>query len=77
MKYIEINVNYSPEEDEFNAIDLEDTRKIRLTLEHLSKLRKIREYRKFQKAAENEQVKKQYGGSEDASAPGGAGELDL
>ena len=77
MKYIEINENYSPEEDEFNAIDLDDTRKIRLTLEHLSKLRKIREYRKFQKASENEQVKKQYGGFRRCIAPGGGGELDL
>ena len=76
MKYIEINENYSPEEDDFTAIDLEDTRKTRLTLEHLSKLRKIREYRKFQKAAEAEQVQKQYGGSEDSSASG-TGDLDL
>ena len=76
MKYIEINENYSPEEDEFTAIDLEDTRKIRLPLEHLSKLRKIREYRKFQKASENEQVQKQYGGSSD-EAPAGGGALDL
>ena len=77
MKYIEINENYNPEDDDFTAIDLEDTRKIRLTLDHLSKLRKVREYRKFQKASEDEQVKKQYGGSDDASPAGGAGELDL
>ena len=77
MKYIEINENYNPEDDYFTAIDLEDTRKIRLTLDHLSKLRKVREYRKFQKASEDEQVKKQYGGSDDASPSGGAGELDL
>jgi|TARA_B110000037_G_scaffold19395_1_gene20665 hypothetical protein len=77
MKYIEINENYNPEDDDFTAIDLEDTRKIRLTLDHLSKLRKVREYRKFQKASEDEQVKKQYGGSDDASPSGGAGELDL
>jgi len=77
MKYVEINENYNPEDDEFTAIDLEDTRKIRLTLGHLSKLRKIREYRKFQKASEDEQVKKQYGVSDDAPASGGAGELDL
>ena len=76
MKYIEINENYSPEEDEFNAIDLDDTRKKRLTLVHLSKLRKIREYRKFQKAADNEQIQKQYGGSSD-EAPAGSGALDL
>ncbi len=77
MKYIEINENYNPEDDDFTAIDLEDTRKIRLTLDHLSKLRKVREYRKFQKASEDEQVKKQYGGSDDASPSGGTGELDL
>ena len=46
MKYIEINENYSPQDDEFTSIDLDDTRKTRLTLAHLSKLRKIREYRK-------------------------------
>jgi TP901 family phage tail tape measure protein len=37
---------------------------------------KIREYRKFQKASEDVQVKKQYGPA-DATAAGGAGELDL
>ena len=70
MKYIEVNENYSPEEDEFTSIDLEDTRKTRLTLAHLSKLRKIREYRKYQKGAESAQVKQQYGPSSDASGPG-------
>lgn len=74
MKYIEINENYSPEEDEFTSIDLDDTRQIRLTLAHLSKLRKIREYRKYQKSAEKAQVKQQYGPSE---APSGGGGLDL
>ena len=74
MKYIEINENYSPEEDEFTSIDLDDTRKTRLTLAHLSKLRKIREYRKYQKGAEKAQVKQQYGGPSEAPASGG---LDL
>ena len=69
MKYIEINENYSPEDDEFNSIDLEDTRKVRLTLAHLSKLRKIREYRKYQKGAKHAQVKQQYGASKEASGP--------
>jgi len=69
MKYIEINENYSPEEDAFTSIDLEDTRKTRLTLAHLSKLRKIREYRKYQKGAEKAQIKQQYGPSADASGP--------
>lgn len=75
MKYIEINENYSPEEDAFMSIDLDDTRKTRLTLAHLSKLRKIREYRKYQKASEVGQVKQQYGPA-DASS-GGGGELEL
>jgi hypothetical protein len=74
MKYIEVNENYSPEEDEFTSIDLEDTRKTRLTLAHLSKLRKIREYRKYQKGAEKAQIKQQYGPKADA---GGSKEFEL
>ena len=69
MKYIEINENYSPEDDDFTAIDLDDTRKTRLTLVHLSKLRKIREYRKYQKASEAGQVKQQYGPADASSGP--------
>jgi len=48
MRYSDLKENYSPDEDKHNSIELGDTRKDRLTLVHLSKLRKIREYRKYQ-----------------------------
>ena len=76
MKYSELTENYDPEEDDFASIDLTDTRKIRLTLEHLSKLRKIREYRKYQKGSEAAQVKQQYG-PKDAEASGGMPDLEM
>jgi len=76
MKYSELTENYDPEEDDFSSIDLKDTRKIRLTLEHLSKLRKIREYRKYQKGSEAAQVKQQYGPA-DAEASGGMPDLEM
>jgi hypothetical protein len=76
MKYSELTENYSPEDDDFTSIGLKDTRKIRLTLEHLSKLRKIREYRKYQKGSEAAQVKQQYGPSE-ASSGGGVPDLEM
>jgi hypothetical protein len=76
MKYSELTENYDPEEDDFASIDLTDTRKIRLTLEHLSKLRKIREYRKYQKGSEAAQVKQQYGPA-DAESGGEMPDLEL
>lgn len=63
MRYTDLKENYSPEDDEYTNTDIDDTRKVRLTLEHLSKLRKIREYRKYQKGIEAVQVSKQYGAS--------------
>ena len=63
MRYTEIKENYSPEEDKSNQVELDDTRKVRLTLKHLSKLRKIREYRKYQEGLKSTQLKKQYGAS--------------
>jgi hypothetical protein len=67
MRYSEIRENYSPENDKHNSIELDDTRKSRLTLSHLSNLRKVREYKKFQKAEDMKVVQKMY------SAPSGEG----
>ena len=47
MKYSDIKENYSPDRDKHNSIELDDTRKNRLTLSHLNDLRKIRAYRKL------------------------------
>lgn len=73
MRYSDLTENYSPDEDDHNKIELGDTRKERLTLIHLSKLRKIREFRKYQTGVKTDQVQRQYssGGGDDG------GELDL
>ena len=75
MKYIEIRENYSPEQDAQTAIELSDTRKHRLTLAHLSKLRKIREYRKYEDGVKSVQIKQMYGGPAEGSDAGG--ELEM
>jgi hypothetical protein len=45
-----LNEFYDPEQDQLNKIEREDTRKNRMTLEELQKLRKVRDI----KAAEQE-----------------------
>lgn len=63
MKYSEIKENYSPERDKHNSIELDDTRKKRLTLSHLNDLRKLRTYREYKNDQKKVQLKAQYGGS--------------
>lgn len=65
MRYKQISENYSPSDDKHNQIDHGDTRKSRLTLMHLNKLRKIREYRKVKNQERMELVSKMYGKSSD------------
>lgn len=74
MRYADLKETYSPDEDKLNSLDLGDTRKDHLTLIHLSKLRKIREFRKYQEGIKGQQIKAQYSGSGGDDA-GGAGEL--
>jgi hypothetical protein len=73
MRYSDLTENYSPDEDNHNQIELDDTRKDRLTLVHLSKLRKMREFRKYQEGVKSQQVKRQYTSSDD----GGGGDMEL
>lgn len=75
MRYTELKENYSPELDNHNSIELDDTRKHRLTLEHLSKLRKIREYRKYEDGIKSKQISRMYGGS--AGGEDAGGELEM
>ena len=63
MRYSDINENYSPDRDKHNSIELDDTRKKRLTLSHLNDLRKIREYRKLEMMRKSLKIKRQYGAS--------------
>ncbi|MDA9993339.1 hypothetical protein N9E09_01590 [bacterium] len=69
MRYIELTENYSPEEDKSIVAKLSDTRTIRLTLRQLSKLRKIRDHRNYEKLHKSMQIKTQYGGSSDSETP--------
>ncbi len=73
MRYKQLIENYSPDEDKSTPIKLDDTRKVRLTLAHLSKLRKIREYRKYEDTVRSELVQRMYGG---AAAPGDEAGMD-
>ena len=58
-----LNENYFPEDDERNKTEISDTRRPRLTLSHLNKLRKIRELRKLEMSAQKDFVKRMYGAS--------------
>lgn len=71
MRYQEIKENYSPERDEHTKQEISDTRRVRLTLAHISRLRKIREYRKFEREQKKSIVTKIYkkGGDEDTGMP--------
>ena len=69
MKYSDIKENYSPDRDKHNSIELDDTRKNRLTLSHLNDLRKIRAYRKLRNVEKKSQLKQQYGASKDSEQP--------
>jgi hypothetical protein len=58
-----LNEYYDPEEDAYMTAELDDTRRPRLTLRHLNKLRKVRELRKMEQATHSEFVKTMYGSS--------------
>jgi hypothetical protein len=61
--------HYDMEDDKFMQAQLSDTRRPRLTLRHLNKLRKLRDLRKVQDQDRSDFVKKMYGavsGGEDA-----------
>jgi len=58
-----LNEYYDPELDEYSKAELGDTRRPRLTLRHLNKLRKVRELRKLEQATHKDFVKAMYGGS--------------
>lgn len=56
-----INEHYDPADDKMNQASLDDTRRPRLTLRHLHKLRMIQELKKLEGEAHDEFVKTMYG----------------
>lgn len=61
--------NYWPEDDKFNQAELGDTRRPRLTLRHLNKLRKIQELKKLEMAAHKDFVKTMYSDPVEGAEP--------
>lgn len=61
--------NYFPEDDEHNKQELSDTRRPRLTLRHLNKLRKIQELKKLEMNAHADFVKTMYGTPDEGGEP--------
>ena len=61
--------NYFPEDDKQNQTELNDTRRPRLTLRHLNKLRKIQELKKMEVLAHKDFVKTMYGTPPEGSEP--------
>jgi|TARA_B110000977_G_scaffold197236_1_gene279256 hypothetical protein len=49
MKFRELREYYEADDDKFNTAKIDDTRKNRLTLNHLNKLRKKRELERLEK----------------------------
>ena len=56
--------NYFPEDDRSANRELMDTRRPRLTLRHLNKLRKIKELKKLEMSAHKQFVQDMYGPQE-------------
>lgn len=52
--------NYWPEDDKQNQTELDDTRRPRLTLRHLHKLRMVQELKKLEMMAHKDFVKRMY-----------------
>ena len=55
-----INEHYEPADDKMNQASLTDTRRPRLTLRHLNKLRKIQELKKLESESHAEFVRTMY-----------------
>lgn len=65
-----INEHYFPEDDKHNQIEMSDTRRPRLTLRHLNKLRKIQELKRLETEAHSDFVKTMYGTPAEGDEPG-------
>ena len=64
-----INENYDPEDDKMNQASMSQTRRPRLTLRHINKLRKIQELKALEAGAHDEFVKTMYGTPEEGAEP--------
>lgn len=65
-----INENYWPEDDKMNQAEMTDTRRPKLTLRHINKLRKIQELKRLEMEAHADFVKTMYGTPAEGEEPG-------
>jgi hypothetical protein len=61
MRYNELKEAYLPDQDKYHRADISTSRKTRLTLKHLNKLRRVREIRKQDQEENREFVARMYG----------------
>jgi hypothetical protein len=61
---------YSPEDDRFNQAQLHDTRRKRLTLIQLNKLKKMRAAKSLEDLVHADLLALQYGPGEEGAGPG-------
>lgn len=65
----DLPTGYGTESDDGSSLDITDTRKTRLTLAQLNRIRMINDVRKFEKEQELETVAKQYAPPTEAAPP--------
>jgi hypothetical protein len=70
-----ITENYDMEDDEYMKAELSDTRRPRLTIRHLNKLRKLKDARTMQDQERSGFVKKMYGAA--STGDGGDGGMEF
>jgi len=66
-----LNEFYNPEEDKYQQRTVADTRKSKLTLEQLNKLRKYRDIKKSEKEQHDDFVQKMYAAPVEGGEGGG------
>jgi len=64
-----INEHYEPNDDKMNQASMSDTRRPKLTLRHLNKLRKIQELKKLESESHAEFVRTMYADPEEGGEP--------
>lgn len=57
---------YTPEDDKYGALELDDTRRPRLTLMHLNRLKKMRAAREIENLVRRDTLELLYGSSGEA-----------
>lgn len=66
MRFTELREYYEAKDDQYSIVNIDDTRRPRLTLKHLNKLRKMREMNSVETAEREQFFQKIYARGDDA-----------